>query len=256
MDREGKLRFPMVRVNNAQMKHFFDNRYGTGQSVWNGINRTTNLVVAGKIAVVAGYGWCGKGVAMRAKGLGARVIVTEIDPGKAIEAIMDGFDVMPMAEAAKLGDFFITVTGCEKVIDEEDFLQMKDGAICCNAGHFDCEVDMAWLRANAIETADMRENIVGYKLSNDNWIYVLGEGRLVNLACGDGHPAEIMDMSFAIQALSAKYLVEHQGTFDEMLMDVPDEVDYDVAHKKLAFMGKAIDVLTPEQEKYLNESGI
>ncbi len=239
MNREGKLRFPMVRVNNAQMKHFFDNRYGTGQSVWNGINRATNLVVAGKIAVVAGYGWCGKGVAMRAKGLGARVIVTEIDPVKAIEAIMDGFDV-----------------GCEKVIDEEDFLNMRDGAICCNAGHFDCEVDMAWLRANAVEQRDMRENIVGYKLSNGNWIYVLGEGRLVNLACGDGHPAEIMDMSFAIQALSAKYLVEHQGDFEEMLMDVPDEVDFDVARKKLAFMGKAIDTLTSEQERYLNESGI
>ena len=256
MNREGKLRFPMVRVNNAQMKHFFDNRYGTGQSVWNGINRTTNLVVAGKIAVVAGYGWCGKGVAMRTKGLGARVIVTEIDPVKAIEAIMDGFDVMPMAEAAKLGDFFITVTGCEKVIDEEDFLQMKDGAICCNAGHFDCEVDMAWLRANAVEQRDMRENIVGYKLPNGNWIYVLGEGRLVNLACGDGHPAEIMDMSFAIQALSVKYLVEHQGDLSEMLMDVPVEVDNDVAFKKLAFMGKSIDVLTPEQERYLNESGV
>jgi len=256
MNREGKLRFPMVRVNNAQMKHFFDNRYGTGQSVWNGINRTTNLVVAGKTAVVAGYGWCGKGVAMRAKGLGARVIVTEIDPVKAIEAIMDGFDVMPMNEAAKLGDFFITVTGCEKVIDEEDFLQMKDGAICCNAGHFDCEVDMAGLRAMAVETREMRENIVGYKLENGNWIYVLGEGRLVNLACGDGHPAEIMDMSFAIQALSAKYLVEHQEQFDEMLMDVPEEVDNDVARKKLAFMGKAIDTLTPEQERYLYESGI
>ena len=256
MNREGKLRFPMVRVNNAQMKHFFDNRYGTGQSVWNGINRTTNLVVAGKIAVVAGYGWCGKGVAMRAKGLGARVIVTEIDPVKAIEAIMDGFDVMPMGEAAKLGDFFVTVTGCEKVIDEEDFLQMKDGAICCNAGHFDCEVDMAWLRANAEEAREMRDNIVGYKLSNGNWVYVLGEGRLVNLACGDGHPAEIMDMSFAIQALSAKYLVEHQGQLDEMLMDVPEEVDFDVARKKLAFMGKAIDKLTPEQERYLYESGV
>ena len=256
LDREHKLRIPMVLVNNAECKHFFDNRYGTGQSVWDGINRTTNLIVAGKTVVVAGYGWCGKGVAMRAKGLGARVIVTEIDPVKAIEAIMDGFDVMPMAEAAKLGDFFITVTGCEKVIDEEDFLQMRDGAICCNAGHFDCEVDMAWLRANAVEQRDMRENIVGYKLTNGNWIYVLGEGRLVNLACGDGHPAEIMDMSFAIQALSAKYLVEHQGQFDEMLMDVPDEVDYDVAHKKLAFMGKAIDTLTPEQERYLNESGV
>ena len=256
MNREGKLRFPMVRVNNAQMKHFFDNRYGTGQSVWDGINRTTNLVVAGKIVVVAGYGWCGKGVSMRAKGLGAKVIVTEIDPVKAIEAIMDGFDVMPMAEAAKVGDFFVTVTGCEKVIDAEDFLQMQDGAICCNAGHFDCEVDMAALREMAVETRDMRANIKGYKLENGNWIYVLGEGRLVNLACGDGHPAEIMDMSFAIQALSAKYLIEHQGELKEMLMDVPGEVDCEVARKELAFLGKSIDTLTPEQEKYLFESGI
>ncbi len=256
LNREGKLRFPMVRVNNAMMKHFFDNRYGTGQSVWDGINRTTNLVVAGKTVVVAGYGWCGKGVAMRAKGLGAKVIVTEIDPVKAIEAIMDGFDVMPMAEAAPLGDVFVTVTGCEKVIDEEDFLRMHEGAVCCNAGHFDCEVDMAGLRELAVETREMRANITGYRLPNGIWIYVLGEGRLVNLACGDGHPAEIMDMSFAIQALSAKYLVEHQGTFDEMLMDVPEEVDRDVARKELAFMGKRIDVLTPEQERYLNESGI
>ncbi len=256
MNREGKLRFPMIRVNNAQMKHFFDNRYGTGQSVWNGINRTTNLVVAGKVVVVAGYGWCGKGVSMRAKGLGAQVIVTEIDPVKAIEAIMDGFDVMPMVEAAKLGDFFVTVTGCEKVIDAEDFLQMKDGAICCNAGHFDCEVDMASLRAMAVERREMRENIVGYRLENGRWIYVLGEGRLVNLACGDGHPAEIMDMSFAIQALSVKWLVEHEGQVGQKLMDVPTEIDNDVAYKKLAFMGKRIDVLTPEQERYLNESGL
>ena len=256
MDAAGALKFPMMLVNDADCKHLFDNRYGTGQSVWDGINRTTNLVVAGKIVVVAGYGWCGKGVAMRAKGLGAKVIVTEIDPVKAIEAIMDGFDVMPMVEAAPLGDFFVTVTGCEKVIDEEDFLAMHDGAICCNAGHFDCEVDMAGLRSMAVESREMRANIMGYKLENGNWIYVLGEGRLVNLACGDGHPAEIMDMSFAIQALSAKYLVEHQGAFDEMLMDVPEEVDYDVARKKLAFMGKSIDVLTPEQERYLNESGL
>ena len=162
LNREGKLRFPMVRVNNAMMKHLFDNRYGTGQSVWDGINRTTNLIVAGKTAVVAGYGWCGKGVAMRAKALGARVIVTEIDPVKAIEAVMDGFDVMPMAEAAKYGDFFVTVTGCNKVIDEEDFLNMKDGAICCNAGHFDCEVNIAWLREHAVKTQLMRDNILGY----------------------------------------------------------------------------------------------
>ncbi len=256
MDRNNELIFPMVRVNNAMMKHFFDNRYGTGQSVWDGINRTTNLVVAGKIVVVAGYGWCGKGTAMRAKGLGARVIVTEIDPVKAIEAIMDGFDVMPMKEAAKLGDFFVTVTGCDKVIDAEDFAEMKDGAILANAGHFDCEIDMAGLREIAVDKAEMRNNIMGYKLPTGQWIYVLGEGRLVNLACGDGHPAEIMDMSFAIQALSAKYLVEHGSELTKKLIDVPEEVDIDVAKKKLAFMGKKIDVLTPEQEKYLNSASV
>jgi len=252
MNRAGELKFPMVRVNNAACKHFFDNRYGTGQSVWDGINRTTNLIVAGKIVVVAGYGWCGKGTAMRAKGLGARVIVTEIDPIKAIEAVMDGFDVMPMKEAAKVGDFFITVTGCDGVIDQEDFAEMKEGAILCNAGHFDCEIDMAWLRANAVETREQRKNIMGYKLPTGQWIFVLAEGRLVNLAAGDGHPAEIMDMSFAIQALSAKYLVEHGKELKEKLIDVPEEVDRDVARRKLAFLGKEIDVLTPEQEKYLN----
>ena len=252
MNRAGELKFPMVRVNNAACKHFFDNRYGTGQSVWDGINRTTNLIVAGKIVVVAGYGWCGKGTAMRAKGLGARVIVTEIDPIKAIEAVMDGFDVMPMKEAAKVGDFFITVTGCDGVIDREDFAEMKEGAILCNAGHFDCEIDMAWLRANAVEQKEQRKNIMGYKLPTGQWIFVLAEGRLVNLAAGDGHPAEIMDMSFAIQALSAKYLVEHGGELSEKLIDVPEEVDRDVAKRKLAFLGKEIDVLTPEQEKYLN----
>lgn len=251
MNKAGKLQFPMVRVNNAQCKHFFDNRYGTGQSVWDGINRTTNLIVAGKIVVVAGYGWCGKGTAMRAKGLGARVIVTEIDPVKAIEAVMDGFDVMPMKEAAKYGDFFVTVTGCDKVIDEEDFMEMKDGAILCNAGHFDCEIDMARLREIAVSSKEMRKNIIGYTLSNGNTLCVLGEGRLVNLACGDGHPAEIMDMSFAIQALSAKYLVEKGSELTEKLIDVPEEVDRDVAVRKLNFLGKQIDVLTPEQEKYL-----
>ena len=256
MNREGKLRFPMVKVNNAQCKHFFDNRYGTGQSVWDGINRTTNLIVAGKIVVVAGYGWCGKGVAMRAKGLGAKVIVTEIDPVKAIEAVMDGFEVMPMKKAAALGDFFVTVTGCDKVIDAEDFVEMKDGAILCNAGHFDCEIDMAGLRKMAVESHELRNNIIGYKLSNGNTLAVLGEGRLVNLACGDGHPAEIMDMSFAIQALSAKYLVEHGSELKEKLIDVPEEVDREVAVKKLAFLGKEIDVLTPEQEKYLNSSSV
>ena len=252
MNKAGELKFPMVRVNNADCKHLFDNRYGTGQSVWDGINRTTNLIVAGKIVVVAGYGWCGKGTAMRAKGLGARVIVTEIDPIKAIEAVMDGFDVMPMNEAAKIGDIFVTVTGCDKVIDEEDFAVLKDGAILCNAGHFDCEIDMARLREIAVETREMRKNIMGYKLPTGQWIFILGEGRLVNLAAGDGHPAEIMDMSFAIQALSAKYLVEHGSELTEKLIDVPKEVDRDVAKRKLAFMGKQIDVLTEEQEKYLN----
>ena len=256
MDRDGDLKFPMVLVNNANCTHFFDNRYGTGQSVWDGINRTTNLIVAGKYVVVAGYGWCGKGVAMRAKGLGEKVIVTEVDPVKAIEAVMDGFDVMPMNDAAKIGDFFVTVTGCDKVIDEEDFAVIKDGAILCNAGHFDCEIDMAWLKANAVEKSEMRKNIMGYKLPTGQWVYVLAEGRLVNLAAGDGHPAEIMDMSFAIQALSAKYLVEHAGELDKMIIDVPKEVDNEVAVRKLAFLGKKIDVLTEEQVKYLNSSAV
>ncbi len=253
MDRAGELKFPMVLVNNADCKHLFDNRYGTGQSVWDGINRTTNLIVAGKIVVVAGYGWCGKGVAMRAKALGARVVVTEIDPIKAIEAVMDGYDVMPMHEAAKIGDFFITVTGCSKVITADDFDVMKDGAICCNAGHFDCEVDMAYLKENAKDIAEERNNIMGYTIG-DHRIYVIAEGRLVNLAAGDGHPAEIMDMSFAIQALSAKYLAEHSGKLSSMLIDVPKEVDNEVAIRKLKFLGKQIDTLTKEQEDYLNAS--
>ncbi|MCR5799656.1 MAG: adenosylhomocysteinase [Lachnospiraceae bacterium] len=254
MNRKGELRFPMVRVNNADCKHLFDNRYGTGQSVWDGINRTTNLIVAGKNVVVAGYGWCGKGVAMRAKGLGAKVIVTEVNPIRAIEAVMDGFEVMPMNDAAKLGDFFVTVTGCDKVIDKEDFAVMKDGAILTNAGHFDCEVDMAGLREMAVESKQMRNNIMGYKLPTGQWLCVIAEGRLVNLAAGDGHPAEIMDMSFAIQALSAKYLVEHQGQLESMLIDVPEDVDMDVARRKLAFLGKKIDTLTEEQIAYLNAS--
>lgn len=256
MAKNKELRFPMVLVNNADCKHLFDNRYGTGQSVWDGINRTTNLIVAGKIVVVAGYGWCGRGVAMRAKGLGARVIVTEIDPVKAIEAVMDGFDVMPMNEAAKYGDFFVTVTGCSGVITKEAFAVMKNGAIMCNAGHFDVEVDVAYLEANALEKREQRKNIMGYHMDGERWLFVLGEGRLVNLACGDGHPAEIMDMSFAIQALSAKYLVEHAKELHEKLIDVPKEVDMEVARRKLAYLGKKIDVLTPEQEKYLNSSAL
>lgn len=256
MAKNDELKFPMVLVNNADCKHLFDNRYGTGQSVFDGINRTTNLIVAGKYVVVAGYGWCGKGVAMRAKGLGAKVIVTEVDPIKAIEAVMDGFDVMPMNEAAKISDFFITVTGCAGVISEDDFKVMKNGAILCNAGHFDVEIDMKRLREIALDTIDQRKNIVGYQISEDKWIYVLAEGRLVNLAAGDGHPAEIMDMSFAIQALSAKYLVENANNLTEKLISVPRNVDLEVANRKLRFLGKSIDTLTPEQEKYLNSSNI
>ncbi len=256
MDREGQLAFPMVCVNNADCKHLFDNRYGTGQSVWDGINRTTNLIVAGKIVVVAGYGWCGKGVSMRAKALGARVIITEIDPIKAIEAVMDGFDVMPMHEAAKVGDFFVTVTGCAGVISCEDMLEMKEGAILCNAGHFDVEIDMAGLRKMCTDSFEQRHNIMGYTLKNGRSIYVLGEGRLVNLACGDGHPAEIMDMSFAIQALSARYLAQHGRELTEKLIAVPKEVDNEVAVRKLRFLGKEIDTLTPQQEQYLYSSTI
>lgn len=255
LNKAGALEFPMMLVNNADSKHLFDNRYGTGQSVWDGINRTTNLIVAGKNVVVAGYGWCGKGVAMRAKGLGAEVIITEVDPIKAMEAVMDGFKVMKMDQAAKLGDFFITVTGCDGVITENHFLSMKDGAICCNAGHFDCEVDVAALRAMAVSEKQARKNIMGYKLSNGNTIYILAEGRLVNLAAGDGHPAEIMDMSFAIQALTAKYLVENRDKVarekGKMVNDVPVEIDREVASRKLNYWGCEIDVLTPEQRKYL-----
>ena len=251
MDAAGQLRFPMMLVNDARCKHLFDNRYGTGQSVWDGINRTTNLIVAGKHVVVAGYGWCGRGVAMRAKGLGAKVIVTEVDPVKAIEAVMDGFTVMPMLEAAPLGDVFVTVTGCDGVIGEEAFLRMKDGAICCNAGHFDVEVDVARLGKMAVREHTARQNIRAYTLENGRTIYILAEGRLVNLAAGDGHPAEIMDMSFAIQALSARYLVENRGRLKARLNPVPDAIDREVALRKLADWGVQIDVLTPEQYKYI-----
>ncbi len=253
MNRAGELKFPMVLVNNADCKHLFDNRYGTGQSVWDGINRTTNLIVAGKNVVVAGYGWCGKGVAMRAKGLGASVIVTEIDPIKAMEAVMDGFKVMKMEEAAKVGDFFVTVTGCEGVITEKDFMNMKDGAICCNAGHFDCEVDVAWLRGSCVKSWEARNNIMGYELKNGKSVYVIAEGRLVNLAAGDGHPAEIMDMSFAVQAMSALYLVKNKGKFSDMVIDVPREVDLEIARRKLGAWGIEIDRLTKEQEDYLGK---
>lgn len=251
MAKEGLLKFPMVLVNNAKCKYLFDNRYGTGQSVWNGINRTTNLIVAGKKVVVAGYGWCGKGVAMRAKGLGASVIVTEIDPIKAIEAVMDGFEVMPMAKAAEVGEIFVTVTGCKDVITSEHFLKMRDGAICCNAGHFDCEVDVRGIKDMAVESWKARENIMGYRLSNGHCIFILAEGRLVNLASGDGHPAEIMDMSFAIQALGARYIAQNKGRFESVIVDVPESVDAEVARMKLGSWNAEIDELTAGQKEYL-----
>ena len=255
MDRQKKLHFPMMLVNDASCKHFFDNRYGTGQSVWNGINRTTNLIVAGKNVVVAGYGWCGKGVAMRAKGLGANVIVTEVDPVKALEALMDGFRVMKMSQAAPLGDVFVTVTGCDNVICKDHFPLMKDGAILCNAGHFDVEVAVGELRSYAVKTFEARENIEGFVLPNGNTIYVLAQGRLVNLAAGDGHPAEIMDMSFAIQALSAKYLIDNKDTIcrerGSLLNAVPESIDQEVACRLLKYRGIEIDTLTPEQRAYI-----
>ena len=253
MAREGSLRFPMVMVNEADCKHMFDNRYGTGQSVWDGINRTTNLIVAGKYVVVSGYGWCGKGVSLRAKGLGAKVIVTETDPVRALEAVMDGYEVMPMAAAARLGDLFITVTGCSGVITAEHFETMKDGAILTNAGHFDVEVDMAGLEKLAVEKYEARHNIQGYVLPNGKTLFTIAEGRLVNLAAGDGHPAEIMDMSFAVQALSAEYLAKNRGRLQPGVIPVPRELDEAVARRKLSAMGVEIDALSQTQEEYLGK---
>ncbi len=252
MDAAGELRFPMMLVNNARCKYLFDNRYGTGQSVWNGINRTTNLIVAGKKVVVAGYGWCGKGVAMRAKGLGARVYVTEIDPVKAAEAVMDGFEVLPMKDAAKIGDLFVTVTGCRDVITMKHILAMKDGAVLCNAGHFNVEIDMAGLEKAAVKKKTRRTNITGYCLENGRSVNVLAEGRLVNLAAGDGHPAEIMDMSFSIQALCMQYLAKHRGEDLPKLNYVPEEIDREVAERKLRFLGVSIDRLSKAQQAYLD----
>lgn len=251
MAKAGTLKFPMVMVNDADCKHLFDNRYGTGQSVWDGINRNTNLIVAGKYVVVAGYGWCGRGVAMRAKGMGARVIVTEVDPVKAIEAHMDGFAVMTIDEAAALGDIFVTVTGCSDVITPAHFEKMKDGAILSNAGHFDVEVDVAALAKMAESVYEARKNITAYVLSSGKTLFVLAEGRLVNIAAGDGHPAEIMDMSFAIQALSAEYLAKNRGSLNATVIPVPAEIDTAVAYKKLETLGIKIDALTENQKNYL-----
>lgn len=252
MEKDGALQFPMVAVNDAYCKYLFDNRYGTGQSVWDGINRTTNLVVAGKTVVVAGYGWCGKGVAMRAKGLGANVIVTEIDAIRAVEAYMDGFAVMPMVEAAKRGDFFVTVTGNRDVIRGEHYAVMKDGAILSNAGHFDVEVNKPELEAISTSKRTVRRNIEQYQLKDGRSIYVLAEGRLVNLAAGDGHPAEIMDMTFALQAMSLKYINEQYEAIGNHVVTVPYELDEQVARFKLESLGSAIDRLSEEQAQYLD----
>lgn len=252
MDKEGQLKFPMIAVNDAYCKYLFDNRYGTGQSVWDGINRTTNLVVAGKTVVVIGYGWCGKGVAMRAKGLGANVIVTEVDAIKAVEAYMDGFRVMPMTEAAQIGDFFVTVTGNRDVIRGEHYDVMKHGAILSNAGHFDVEVNKPELAARSTSIRTVRRNIEEYQLQDGRKIYVLAEGRLVNLAAGDGHPAEIMDMTFALQALSLKYVNEQYEQIGKTVVNVPYDLDEQVARFKLESLGVNIDSLTEEQRVYLD----
>lgn len=251
MARDGALKFPMIAVNDAQCKYLFDNRYGTGQSVWDGIMRTTNLVVAGKTAVIAGYGWCGKGVALRAKGLGAKVIICEINPIKANEALMDGFEVMPMAEAAKHGDFFITVTGNTDVINKEHFVLMKSGAILCNAGHFDVEVNVAQLKKIALSERNARKNITEFILPGERQLYVLAEGRLVNLAAGDGHPAEVMDMTFALQALSLEYVALNCEKLSNEVYQVNSDIDEKVALLKLQSLGLGIDKLSKKQEEYL-----
>jgi len=253
MDKKGDLRFPMMLVNDADCKHLFDNRYGTGQSVWDAINRTTNLIVAGKYVVISGYGWCGKGVSMRAKGLGAKVIVTETDPVRALEAVMDGFEVMTMDKASELGDVFVTVTGCESIITKDHFHKMKDGAILTNAGHFDVEVDVSALKEISTNTYEARNNIIAYELDNNKTLYVIAEGRLVNIAAGDGHPAEIMDMSFAIQALSAEYLVQHRNELKAGVIPVPKEIDEKVAWTKLDSLGIQIDQLSEAQHEYLGK---
>lgn len=252
MEHDGTLSFPAIAVNDACCKYLFDNRYGTGQSTLDGIMRTTNLIIAGKNVVVAGYGWCGKGIAMRAKGMGARVIVAEVDPIKALEAHMDGFGVMRMEDAAPIGDIFITATGCRDVITSCHFLLMKDGAILSNSGHFNVEVNVSELAALASESKISRNNIQSYKVG-DSWLHVLGEGRLVNLACADGHPAEIMDMSFALQILSAEYLVT--TTLKPKVYSVPVEIDNSVARIKLESESISIDSLTEKQVRYLNSWG-
>lgn len=253
MEQAGVLTFPSIAVNDAQTKHFFDNRYGTGQSTIDGIIRATNILFAGRAVVVVGYGWCGKGVAMRARGLGANVIVTEVNPIKAVEAVMDGFRVMPMSEACQVGDVFITVTGNRHVIDREHFARMRDGALVCNSGHFDLELNLTSLRDISLPPIPLRPFVEEYKLrSNGHRVIVLGEGRLINLAAAEGHPASVMDMSFANQALSVEYLVKHKGELNPGVSTLPPEVDTEIAGLKLKALGLRIDTLTAEQVEYLS----
>lgn len=252
MWKDGKLTFPAIAVNDAQTKHFFDNRYGTGQSTLDGIIRATNILLAGKTLVVAGYGWCGKGVAMRARGLGANIIVTEINPIKALEAVMDGFRVMPMTAAAPLGDIFVTVTGSCNIIDKAHFAHMKSGAMVCNSGHFDLEINLVSLKEMSTGVETLRPFVEEYKLKDGRGIIVLGEGRLVNLAAAEGHPASVMDMSFANQALSAEFLTKNRGQLEARIHLLPEEVDHEIARLKLTAMQVAMDDPTPEQIEYFN----
>ncbi len=252
MEKDNVLLFPVIAVNDANTKHLFDNRYGTGQSTLDGIIRATNRLIAGSVFVVAGYGWCGKGLADRAKGMGANVIVVETDPLRALEAVMDGFRVMPIAEAAKIGDFFCTVTGDMHVIRKEHFEVMKDGAIVANSGHFDVEIDVKGLREIAVSSKDIREFVKEYKLANGHRIYLLAEGRLVNLSAAEGHPSSVMDMSFANQALSAEYLVKNGKNLEKKVYVVPKEIDDNIASLKLETLGIKHDELTEEQKEYLS----
>ena len=251
MAKDGTLKYPVISVNDALTKHMFDNRYGTGQSTIDGILRATNLLIAGMRVVVAGYGWCGRGVAMRAKGLGADVIVTEVNPVRGLEAVMDGFRVMPMSEAAKIGEIFVTVTGDKSVLAHEHFERMKDGAVVCNSGHFNVEIDIPALEKLSISKKPARPFVEEFAMKDGRRIYLLGEGRLINLSAAEGHPAAVMDMSFANQALSAEYLVKHHSELKPQVYPVPDLIDREIARIKLESMGVTLDKLTPEQEKYL-----
>jgi adenosylhomocysteinase len=251
MSKDGVLRYPMIAVNDAHTKYLFDNRYGTGQSTIDGIMRATNRLFSGSVFVVAGYGWCGRGLAMRAQGMGARVIITEVNPLKALEAVMDGYQVMPMSQAAPIGDFFCTVTGDINVIREEHFLAMKDGAICCNSGHFNVELDLEALARISAPPRPIRESVQEFKLKNGKSIFLLGEGRLVNLAAAEGHPSVVMDMSFANQSLASEFIAKNHDKLEKKVYPMPAAIDQEIARLKLAAMGVAIDTLTPEQEKYL-----